>query len=239
MAALTFLLAHLLFLHLLAGEPWLGVVFYRRLRAKLQVDPRARASYYRLLLAWEWAWMAVIAAILLGTNDPLGAIGLRPLDDLGFQLLAGIGAGVALTTAAMRLVPALRQNVQRQLAGSAALLPSRPAERWLFAAVATTAGICEEVLYRGFVWFYLSTTLPALPVWAIGAASALLFAVGHAYQGKAGIVQTGAAGAAFFALYALTGSLVPAIVLHALADLRVLALLPSREAAPTEAGRRV
>ena len=57
-----------------------------------------------------------------------------------------------------------------------------------------TAGICEELLFRGFLTWYLAHHV-GLPVAA--AAQVVIFGVAHLYQGFGGIVKTGFAGAFF------------------------------------------
>ena len=56
-----------------------------------------------------------------------------------------------------------------------------------------------------------------LPVAA--AAQVVIFGVAHLYQGVGGIVKTGFAGAFFTAVVWISGSLVPAMLIHALMDL--------------------
>ncbi|MCG8458314.1 MAG: CPBP family intramembrane metalloprotease, partial [Holophagales bacterium] len=49
--------------------------------------------------------------------------------------------------------------------------------------------------------------------------SSLAFGYAHMYQGWRGMVKTSAAGAIFLAVFLLTGSIWPAVWLHALGDL--------------------
>jgi len=54
--------------------------------------------------------------------------------------------------------------------------------------------------------------------------TAAAFGFAHLYQGTRGVLLTGLVGAYLAWLTLSTGSLLPAIVIHALIDLRVLAL---------------
>jgi membrane protease YdiL (CAAX protease family) len=103
-----------------------------------------------------------------------------------------------------------------------ALLPRTEGERRLFAALAVTAGICEEVLFRGFLLFYLQEVFPGLEVAGAVAVSSIVFGLAHLYQGAVGTLMTGLFGAAMAILYVVSGSLVLPILLHALLDLRIL-----------------
>jgi len=105
-----------------------------------------------------------------------------------------------------------------------ALLPRNRAELKWGAALAINAGVVEELLFR--------LALPALIFGVTGsaiaavAASILIFGFLHIYQGLPGIVGSVILGAAFMAIYLSTGSIVVAIVVHALFDLRSLVLIP-------------
>ncbi len=142
----------------------------------------------------------------------------------------GLTAGLLIVI----LVPAvlaLGSEKIRAKAGKAAkklpfLLPSSPQERRWWWLVCITAGVCEETVYRGFLLHYFHTLPFHLSLtWAMVVASAI-FGIGHLYQGVAGGVQTAIVGFVFAGMFVMTGSLVVPIVVHAVMDLRVLAMLP-------------
>jgi membrane protease YdiL (CAAX protease family) len=118
------------------------------------------------------------------------------------------------------------------LAGAAAIEPMLPTTsrgRRGWAALATTAGITEEVTYRGVVVLTLALLLPTADARVVVVAAAVLFGLAHAYQGRLGMLVTAILGAAFAGLYLTTGSLVVPMVLHVLVDLRALLLTPRTE----------
>jgi len=59
------------------------------------------------------------------------------------------------------------------------------------------------------------------------AVAAAIFGIDHGYQGVRGIVTTGVLALVFTAFFFGTGSLWLPIVVHALLDLRVLAMVPN------------
>jgi hypothetical protein len=59
---------------------------------------------------------------------------------------------------------------------------------------------------------------PALGWWGAAALSLLAFTAGHAYQGWSGASRSAVAGTLFTLLVLATGSLIPAMLLHALID---------------------
>ncbi len=56
--------------------------------------------------------------------------------------------------------------------------------------------------------------------------SSLIFAMGHGYEGAAGMVTVGAMGATYALIYLWRGSLVAPVVMHFLQDAAAIVLLP-------------
>jgi membrane protease YdiL (CAAX protease family) len=96
------------------------------------------------------------------------------------------------------------------------MLPRTLIEHRWFQAVSVTAGICEELLFRGFLMWALR---PWLGLWGAFAATSILFGLGHSYQGRRGLLNSTVIGMVLGALALLTGSILPGMILHALVDL--------------------
>ena len=212
--------------------PWLGGRAYRR----LERGEIGRVALYQLTLVFEalYAGAAVAEALVSGQPDQVLPVLHRvaPVLPAGIQAVVPavvVGAFIGLA------LPVLIPSARRKLAAATeelALLPRSARERRWFAAVAVAAGVGEELLYRGFLWYALSMELPGLALgwrWAIAAA---IFGLGHTYQKAKGVVVTGLMGAGFMGLYLATGTLLPVIILHALVDLRVLLLAPAGRQPP-------
>jgi len=97
------------------------------------------------------------------------------------------------------------------------LLPVNFLEYLPYAALAITAGVCEEFVYRGFAIAAFSKV--GLPLWVVVILSSLLFGLAHAYQGRSGIVSTGIFGVLLAVGRLWIGSLVPVMMWHAGLDL--------------------
>ena len=115
---------------------------------------------------------------------------------------------------------------RRLLPDFSALLPSGPRERLLFAAVAISAGVCEEVVFRGWLLCTLHNVI-GLNGTTLVLVAAACFGLVHFYQGATGMIVTAIAGILFTFLYVQSGSLLVPILLHILIDLRWV-LLPAR-----------
>ncbi|MGI8721338.1 MAG: CPBP family intramembrane glutamic endopeptidase [Geodermatophilaceae bacterium] len=215
--------------YLVLGEPFVGWVLHRRFESAVGVAPGARRWLYGRLLLLEWGLVAIVVAVsLVAARVGWTELGVRWPDRVG--VVTGVAVIVLLAVTVLS-VRALRTGVLREAGSDSAalrsvgsLLPRTDSERRLFAAVAATAGIGEEIVYRGFGIAVLAALVPALPWWGLVAAAGLAFGLAHAYQGAAGILATGLLGSVLAAVYLDTGSVLVPVLLHALIDLRFLAV---------------
>jgi membrane protease YdiL (CAAX protease family) len=97
-----------------------------------------------------------------------------------------------------------------------ALLPRTYTEMGLWVCLSTTAGFCEEFIFRGYLQrqFLALTGKPELAV----VFQALIFGAAHLYQGWKGAVTITVYGALFGALAAWRKSLRPGMMQHAAQD---------------------
>ena len=79
-----------------------------------------------------------------------------------------------------------------------------------------TAGGVEEIVYRGFVLWYLAFFMP---LWGAVIVSSVAFGLGHSYQGVIGGLRCGLVGLAFAIFYVVTGSIWLPIIAHATLDI--------------------
>jgi membrane protease YdiL (CAAX protease family) len=210
-------------------------VSWRAARRRLQVDAaRTKVRLWRANIAGQWAVVAVGAALWLYYARSWTSFGFRVPD--GWRLWVSVAfvvllaAYVASTIVTVARDPAQRAGVRKQMGDLTItdILPRTRAERDLFIGVAFTAGFCEEFLFRGyFIW----VVAPWIGWWGAAAASLLLFAAWHAYQGWNGVLRTGIVGALCTIVVAVFGSLWPAIALHVLVDIQggVIAWLALRD----------
>lgn len=99
------------------------------------------------------------------------------------------------------------------------LLPVTKKEKQVWVFTAVTAGITEELLYRGFFFYLMGEIFPGLNIFIILGISALIFGIGHIYQGFSETLTPTLMGILFGLFYITFGTIIPCIILHTLQDL--------------------
>ncbi len=194
-----------------------------RLARRIAADPNARTNEYLWTIVMEWGLTLALLAWWQWAARPLPALGVVLPEGAGaWWTVLVCGAGIFFYARQARTVAAspdaqasLRKELESQ-PNVRMILPRTVREARVFTGVAITAGICEEVLYRGYLLWYLQSL--GLGRGAVVVAI-VAFGLAHAYQGSRGSVASGVMGAVFIGVYLLTGSLVAPIVLHATVDL--------------------
>ncbi|MEO1642244.1 MAG: type II CAAX endopeptidase family protein [Pseudomonadota bacterium] len=168
-------------------------------------------------------------------------LGLRWADSRG-GVLKGAGMVVAIFALSIAmnaivqflLLPALGLPVQRTLPDVSTLT----LYLIMIGIIWTTNAFGEEMVFRGFLMSRFSTLLGGTRfAWVIAAfVQAVIFGLGHAYQGLAGVIITGFVGLVFGLSYLLSKrNLWPVIIAHGLINtigMTVLYLQAAGAAAP-------
>ena len=209
-------------------QPIHGLIAFRHFIARIESGmPADRVRLYQQTIILEWVALAVLLGAWLLQS--------RPVADLGFVMPGGrpfwLGVGLFVILVAY-LVYAWRSAVRmdadekarhrKSLGSLAHFLPQSEGDLRAFVAASITAGIVEEILYRGFVLWYL---LQLLPTWAAILASGVAFGLGHSYQGLSGIARVTLVGLAMGVFYLYTGSIWLPIVAHIAVDILQGAML--------------
>jgi membrane protease YdiL (CAAX protease family) len=201
--------------------------------------PRAKVQSYRKTIAWLWiAAVVAVAAVgranLFTIRAAAGEAGWVAREAGHRAFLEGLAGAFVVGS----LVPAvlarwsdtLRATLSKGLEAAWFFMPVTREERRWFALVCLTAGICEEILFRGFLIHYFRGLPFSLGLMAAVIASSVVFGFEHLYQGVVGVISTAVLGFALAAAYLVTGNLLVPMILHALIDFRVLLILRTERA---------
>jgi membrane protease YdiL (CAAX protease family) len=164
--------------------------------------------------------MLVAAGVALWMLERRSWTELRIVAPHGWRILGTIGLLLAVAIFYARsfatITRARRSNKRIKLANDAARrAPHTRAELAWWMALSVSAGICEEFIFRGYLIWLLQ---PVLGVWVAAAASLVIFAAAHTYEGAKGVVAVAVVGGLLTLIVLVFGSLVPAIAVHVLTD---------------------
>lgn len=216
-----------------------GTFGFRRIElASPEQRPQVRVSVYRQALLIQWGLTLATFGLWIACRRSWHDLGLIPHFGWGVGgVVAGmVIAGIAVDRqrrAALMDDDAL-SRLRLRMARLELMLPHTRDELALFYKLSITAGICEELLYRGYLIWYLSHWIPFYPAALL---ASLLFGIGHVYQGWRGVITTSLVGAFLAAVYVISGSLYAGMIMHALMDAHSGHLMQAayeRENAPAE-----
>jgi uncharacterized protein len=188
--------------------------------ATLRRQSTARVRYYTFTIAYEWALVLGVLALWIGYGRPWSVLRLGVPSGWPFAVLLLAAAFyfqfAARQSRVLREHPKAIARLRGRFQSLEDLIPHTPREHEVFRYLAVTAGVCEEILFRGFLLAlvaHFTGLIVAVPV------AAVLFGLAHAYQGGVGILKTGLVGLVLTLIVLGSGSLLPAIVLHIGIDL--------------------
>ncbi len=215
--------------YLVVAAPLVGRQRYERFRQRLASDPGARLALYRKAPLRAAVMTALILLAGIALERAADDVDLRwPRVGVGLGMVAGFlvafGFGTVLGLKQLHSERG-RAFVEAQLGGARLLLPTTLTERHWSVAVAVAAGVSEELAYRGFLAETVRTWQPTWGWFAVAVVTSAVFGLAHLYQGVKGVVLTGVLGLALASLTNSTRSLVPAMVVHALIDIRSLTVI--------------
>ena len=209
----------LIFLALGVLLPWRGHLRLKKMLAIPQMGARERLALYFSTIAFQWLAAALTAWRAWARGLTLEELGLVVHGRGRIFLAAIVGAATLgglqwLNLRRMGRSSGKARSFMQSLAER--ILPQSRAELLPFLALALTAGLCEEFLYRGFAMAAL--TRAGLPVWTVVLFSSILFAMAHLYQGRGGIVSTLVIGTVFGTARIAYDGLAPVILWHSAVD---------------------
>ena len=228
---LLVLLTHALAAYATVAAPWLGWMWYRKARRRIAAGAAdAKVRMYREVIAEQIMTISVVLAIWRYGDASAKSLGLIAPRFVALNAVALIAFVALLFWSSLHLRPKAERLRKQTEKSVGALIPRTSSERFWFGMVSVGAGISEELVFRGFLFFYFTTYLPQLNAAEKLLLCTVFFGVAHLYQGWKGALGAGILGLILGVLYLLTGSLVPSIVVHAAVDWRVLLIFPPERA---------
>jgi membrane protease YdiL (CAAX protease family) len=194
-----------------------------RRRAQAGPEPRDQMVMFGQTIVLLWGLAALCVAGWLLSGRPLSEIGWRPASaDWGGALAWSIAAAVlaycayqiGMTWFSARSRASVREQLKH--VDLERVRPHTRDEAVTFQALSVTAGVTEEVIFRGVLLTAISLVAP---LWAAVLISLVAFILPHAYQGLGGLLRVAPTGVVLTGIVLLGGSLWPAILAHMAIDM--------------------
>jgi membrane protease YdiL (CAAX protease family) len=199
---------------IMAAWAWLGVLAVARRRA--HGGPPLIVSY-SVAVVLEWL---ILAYVLWGVRrhggslrDLVGGAWARGKDVWRDVLIA---AGFWIVSVACLAVVGLALHVGRPAEAARLLAPHGALQIFFWMILSSTAGFCEETIFRGYVQRQFIAMSGSAPMGIL--LSAVAFGGGHLYQGGRRSIVIGVFGAMFGILAYVRRSLRPGMMTHAWHD---------------------
>jgi len=185
--------------------------------------PGARSRMYLATIIALWIFTLLVLTLWIVRARPWSALWLGSV--VPWRLSIGVVAAaiaVAFFLVQLRKVqkalvrPKAVASLRKQLEFANDLAPETSSERRGFWLLSITAGVCEEILFRGFLMWLITEWTGLIAAVII---SSILFGCLHIYLGAAYVPKVTIVGLMFALVVVASGSLWPAIVIHAAMDL--------------------
>lgn len=210
----------LIFFVLVVILPWRGRMKMKKLLAQLQVGTMERLTLYASTIAFQWAMVAAVAWRAWMYGYTASQLGLTMPDRMRLFVVAIVGGVTIAAFQWLNLHRVGKIPIEKRgplVAIAQLIFPHSTVELFTYFALAITAGLCEEFLYRGFTMAVLAHI--GFPVWTVVLLSSVMFGLAHLYQGRGGLVGTLLIGIVFGMARIAYDSLVPVIFWHSALDM--------------------
>ncbi|QGQ97038.1 CPBP family intramembrane metalloprotease [Paenibacillus psychroresistens] len=216
------LVNHILVGLVLIGMPVTAILEFKRINNAVGSFVREKL-YYKIFFLY---WTITLLFILFSSFDSTLSI-TSISENLTIVRIALIVSLVYLTfDQFLPIVLIFFSRKMRQLtAKTFSLVPMHPVtfrEKKVFWIVPITVGICEEIIFRGYLFQYFQASPYGLSAALSLLLVSLLFGIGHFQQGMSGIIMTIFLGLFLGSIYLLTGSLILPILIHIIFDAKIL-----------------
>lgn len=203
--------------------PFYSVLSSRRPLTSIHFDYSLKKNLYYSNSLILWAAAAVVSLLWWTQNRPFSMLGFwYPTWERIPVILCFLVIILYLIDVFLEVKIAVRRDktIQRWKKYTP-FLPENNREFTHFIFLAFSAGICEEIVFRGYFITYLINILgdTTLMAWAAITLPAIVFGVAHLYQGATAVLKIIFMALLFGWIFVLIQSLFIVIILHILIDL--------------------
>ena len=226
----------ILIAYTLIYEPIIGYFEYKKFKVKVKLQSNARVSYYKKIIIGLWIPTIIILGLIVFSELTLKDVGLT-LPSFQLEILGAVPSYIIIGLIGLyfllmiyylvgyhfsrqfRIKFSAQKQASMQKISYIDIIPVTKEEKKWWNFVSITAGVTEEIIYRGFLIFAFSYFFPSLSIWIVLLLSSFIFGLAHTYQGIGeGVIRTSIIGFIFSCFYVSVGSILPLIILHIIID---------------------
>lgn len=209
---------------ILIGLPLETLINLKQTRADLASgEPSVRIKHYTSTILLLWGVALPILVLWAVSDRGWDALGFRLQTDLmslsGWALAALITAYFiyqnVLVSASQKVRTQFRETLSKDAVMSG-FLPHSAEDRHLYNLLSITAGITEEIIFRGYLIWAFGLFIP---LWGAALCALVVFTLLHAYQGPKNLPAIFLMGGLVTLIFVLSGSIWPAIAVHIFVDI--------------------
>jgi len=198
-------------------------------------DNNKKIKFYRETIFWSWIPVILIFLLLPISGISVDSIGIKwiHIDTSSLSkwvVYPVIGFYFFHLLYNIYLIIIFKSNKDSRAKAAKSVphfrwvFPITPKEKRVWTLVSISAGITEEILYRGYLFYALAIVFPNLSLIHILLITTLIFGIGHIYLGKE-VIKSTILGLIFGIFYIVFDSVIPVIIIHITQDLTVRDML--------------
>ena len=199
-------------------------------------DHQKKAKFYRDTIIWSWIPLILIFLLIPLSGMSLDDIGIKWIDIETTSWSKWVVYSVIvfyifhLSFNVYSIISFKRNKESRAKAAkslpedSRFFLPLTKKEKQLWSRVSISAGITEEILYRGYLFYALAVVFPSISLIQVLLITTVIFGLAHVYLGKE-VIKSALLGLFFGIYYIVFDSVLPIIIIHIAQDLVIRDIL--------------
>ena len=209
-------------------------------RSIAEGDTHQKLRFYNETMLWLWIPTILIFILIPISGISLQDIGIKWIEidttsltkwvaypAIGFYFLYLFYNITSIIL--FKTKPKIREKAVESISDDATwILPITQKEKRTWGLLSITAGITEEIIYRGYLFYALAVLFPFLSLVHILFITTLIFGIGHLYLGKEAIRST-LLGLLFGIFYIVFDSVIPVMIVHTAQDLVIGYILEEKE----------
>ncbi len=193
-----------------------GKVLYGWLKSAAQHHgPSRKVPVYVAIIALVWSLSGILYLLIHRHSIALSDLG----EGYGHPQRTIVALAALLAIFSILVVQNVRQlertdpvELDKGLGKGKSFYPVSRIEIAFFILLALSTGICEELIFRGWLVSFLGAFTHS--IWIGVVLASVAFGFGHAHQGPKGMMITGLLGLIFGVIFVVTSSLICVQVIH-------------------------